>query len=274
MGEERLIGFIKEQPRSIKEVSDFLGKSWGGTESHLKRIRDRTGLIDIKIFRKGSHGALKVVYYTSHEISQADELRKHLFDLIKAGREKDDFDFLEVYQFVDDEKKSARIRNMGGENDFCDKELMKRLKNTKKSLLCFSGNLSFLTMEDGGESICDIFEQLLRKKVHIRILMRVTIPSLKNLDIMRHLMRKFPDLLEIRHSFQPLRGFIFDDEIARFKFEEEPENYRAGELSQKVSIMYELQDEAWVLWLQNVFWNIYRNSIDHKKRVGEMNRIM
>ncbi len=274
MDEERLIGFIKEQPRSIKEVSNFLGKSWGGTESHLKRIKDRTGLIDIKIFRKGSHGALKVVYYTSHDISRADELRKHLFDLIKSGRKKDDFDFLEVYQFVDDRRKSARIHNLSGEKDFCDHELMRRLRDTRRSLLCFSGNLSFLTMGDDGESICEIFEQLLRRKVHIRVLMRVNIPSLKNLDMIRHLMDKFPSLLEVRHSFQPLRGFIFDDEIARFKFEEKPENYREGELSQKMSIMYELQDEDWVSWLQNVFWNIYRNSIDHKKRVNEMNKII
>lgn len=73
LGQEEInniTSFVKKEPRTINDVAKFIGKSWVTTNKYLEKIKNMTGLICIKTFRKGTQGALKLVYY-NHEIGRA-----------------------------------------------------------------------------------------------------------------------------------------------------------------------------------------------------------
>ena len=86
-------------------------------------------------------------------------------------------------------------------------------------------------------------------------------------------MGKYPELIEIRHCYQPLRGAIIDDKTARFVNEEYQKRYKKDELDKDTRIIYEFRDSTWMTWMQKVFWNFFRSSIDYDKRVKELKRI-
>ncbi len=132
--------------------------------------------------------------------------------------------------------------------------------------------MSFLNSKEKNKRMLDIVEGLLKRKVMIRVLCRVNIASLKNLGPVSRLMVKYPGLIEARHCYQPLRGFIVDDKIARFKNEENVALYRKGELDRDTRIFYEIYDDSWVTWMQTVFWNLFRSSIDLQTRLREIKK--
>jgi len=80
-------------------------------------------------------------------------------------------------------------------------------------------------------------------------------------------------MIEIRHAYHPLRGFIIDDRIARFKNEENPETYKPGELPHRTRIFYEIYDTDWITWLQKVFWNQFKIAVDYQARIKELKKI-
>ena len=97
--------------------------------------------------------------------------------------------------------------------------------------------------------------------------------SLLNINKLNKLMIKYQGLIEIKHSYQPLRGLIVDNNIARFKDEEQVQSYKKGELDKNQVIFYETYDEEWILWLQNVFWGMFRNAISAESRINEINQV-
>ena len=90
---QKITQFVKKEPRTVQEVSKLIKKSWVTADSYLKQIGDSTGLINIKTFRKGTQGALKIVFYNFSEVLQSDDLKEELYRQIKNGRTKNDFDF-------------------------------------------------------------------------------------------------------------------------------------------------------------------------------------
>ena len=102
-----IINFVKKEPRTIQEISKLIKRSWVTTDSYVKQIRDETGLINVKTFRKGTQGALKIVYYNYGESLQSEDIKGELFNQIKNSRKKTDFDFFDVYQFIPDDKKKV-----------------------------------------------------------------------------------------------------------------------------------------------------------------------
>ena len=58
-----IIDFVKKEPRTVQEVAQQIKRSWVTADSYVQHIKERTGLIDIKTFRAGTQGALKLVYY-------------------------------------------------------------------------------------------------------------------------------------------------------------------------------------------------------------------
>ena len=65
---QAVVDFVKQEPRTVQEISKLIGKSWVTADSYLKKIKGRTGLIEIKTFRKGSQGALKIVFYNHSDL--------------------------------------------------------------------------------------------------------------------------------------------------------------------------------------------------------------
>src|SRR3989338_1927354 len=102
-----IIKFVKQEPRTIQDISKLIGRSWVTTDSYAAQIKERTGLVNIKTFRKGSQGALKIAFYNHKESSVGDDVKEELLSHIKMSRDKKDFDFFEVFQFIPDDKKKA-----------------------------------------------------------------------------------------------------------------------------------------------------------------------
>jgi len=271
--EKQVISFVKKEPRTIQEVSKKIGKSWITTDKYLRIIKENTGLLKIKVFRKGSQGALKLVYYNHGESPEGDEIKNTIYSQIKHCREKKEFDFLEVFQFIPEKKKRCFIEQYDKENIAKNQDIMSLFRRAESQVLCFSGNLSFVGMKEGRTKMLDVLEELLQRKVSIKILTRVNVSSLNNVKKLVHLMKKYPDLIEIRHRYQPLRGFVIDDKIARFKDEEQLRLYKKGELDKDTRIFYEFFDKDWVAWINKVFWNLFRPSMDYKIRLKEIEKL-
>ncbi|MBS3060341.1 MAG: hypothetical protein J4432_02435 [DPANN group archaeon] len=270
----QIVEFVKQEPCTIQDISKRIKKSWVTTDSYVKEIADRTGLIAVKTFRQGTRGALKLVYYVNVEAVLSDTLKDDLYNQIKTKRRKSDFDFMDIYQFVQKNGKRSFVDQQEENSAHVRKQLVPLFRKTKHNLYCFSGNLSFLNVKAGKTRVLDVFEELLKRKVRIHILCRVNIASLNNISKLNSLMKRYPDLIEIKHAYQPLRGFVADDDIARFTDEEQLKDYKPDELNRNTRIIYEITDMEWVSWLQKVFWNLYRGSMDYTQRLKELEGIM
>ncbi len=269
---DQIVRFVKKEPKTIQEISKLINKSWVTTDAYVQKIKESTGLISLRIFRPGTQGALKVVYYNFAESMSGDSVKEGLFEQIKASREKNDFDFFEVFQFVPDDKKRVFYEEFEEKNISTNQHLVPLHRQAQRTIYSFSGNLSFINVIEDGVKMTAVFEELLKKKIMIKIICRVTIASMNNLAKIMPLLKKYPEYIEIRHCFTPLRGFIIDDSIARFKNDESLKLYKAGELPKNMRIFYEVFDKEWISWMQQVFWNLFRPSLDYDQRLKQLKR--
>jgi len=265
--------FVKAEPKSIQEVSKLIGKSWVTTDSYIKQIGRQTGLVKVRTFRKGTQGALKVVYYNSSDSIDSDEVESRLLAQIRHGRSKQDFDFMELYQYVPDDGKRAVLEEYEGELAMPNYQIADLLMQASSQVYWFSGNMSFLNNPKDNHDIFGIIEECLKRKVRFKILCRVNMSSVKNLNQLSQLMKKYPDMIDIRHSYQPLRGFIVDDKVGRFKSEEIKQMYKEGELPRNTRIFFEVLDRKWVSWMQKVFWDLFRSSMPYESRMKELRKV-
>ncbi|QQG38803.1 MAG: hypothetical protein HYS32_04365 [Candidatus Woesearchaeota archaeon] len=270
---KKILAFVKKEPKLIQDISHHIGKSWVTTDSYVNSIAKESGLIQVKTFREGTKGAIKVAYWNYAESLESDEIKEKLFDRIRLLANKKDFDPMEIYQFVDNKKAKAFIERYDDPFISKNQKLVSCLKGVESELFCFSGNLSWINVTENKVKIIAVLEELLKRGVIIRVLCRIDVASLTNLNIMERLMKKYPNQIEIRHRLQPLRGFIFDSKRARFKDEKSPQDFKGKELEKNVRMFYDIYDDEWIKWLQNVFWNLFRSSIDYKQRLEIINKI-
>jgi predicted transcriptional regulator len=269
---DKIIKFVKQEPKTVQDISKLIKRSWVTTNSYLQKIKDQTGQINIKTFREGTQGALKIVYFNHKETLVSDEIKEELFNQIRIGKAKTDFDFFEVFQFIPEEEKKAFYEEYDNEDISTNQKLIPLLRKTERTIYFFSGNLSFINLSEDEKNILELIEELLQKKILIKILCRVNIATITNLSKLLPLIQKYPDLIEIKHCYQPLRGFIIDETVARFKNEEALENYKKGELQKNLRIFYEIYNQEWIEWLQRVFWNLFRANIDYNSRLKQFKK--
>ena len=270
---DKIINFVKKEPRTVQEISKLIKRSWVTTDKYLKQIKEKTGVIDIKTFRKGSQAALKVVYYSAIDLKSDDEIKNRLYLKITNSNYEQDFDFLDLFQFVPDDKKKTYMESYEKRVLQKDERLISLIKQTKNHLYIFSGNLTFLNVSDGKKDVYALFEDLLKRGVFIKIILRINIASISNISRIKTLITKYPNLIEVRHSYHPLRGIIVDDAIARFKNEEYVSKYKEGELTKDTRIYCEIYDAEWIEWLEKLFWNMFNSSITYENRIKEIEAI-
>jgi len=270
---KQIVDFVKKEPRTVQDISRLIKKSWLTTDSYVKQIKERTGLIDIKTFRKGTQGALKIVFYNYSDSLVTDDVKESVYNKIRSARRKTDFDFMEVFQFIPEEKKKAFIEKYEDKLEAKKLSLSSLFNQATSNIYCFSGNLSFINTKEKDVKVVSMIEELVKRKIMIKVLCRVDIASTLNINKLQTLMMKYPGFIEIKHCYQPLRGLIIDDKIARFKDEEQIRLYKKEELSENIRIFYEIYDSEWILWLQKVFWNLFRSSIDCNTRLKEIKKI-
>jgi hypothetical protein len=269
---KQIIEAVKKEPLSIQEISRIINKSWITTEKYVIDIAKTTGLIKIKIFRKNSKGSLKLAFY-NYGLSN-NNLKDKLFNKIVIGRDKEDFDFLDIFQFIPNNKKSTFTEVYKNKSGYYKAYISTALERAQESFLYFSGNLSFLSIQENNKPISYFIEKALERGVIIKIITRVNISSLKNIEKIESLFLKYGNNLEIRHNYQPLRGFIVDNDYARFKNEEVVARYKEGELDKNIRIFFEIFDEDWIIWLREVFWQIFNSGSDYNLRRAELNNIL
>jgi hypothetical protein len=148
------------------------------------------------------------------------------------------------------------------------------LRSAEKQILFFSGNMTFSRMSSHDQNIRKILEELGKKKIFSKILTRVEAPGIENIrDVLSINSRLGFNAIEIRHCYQPLRTTIVDNKIAIMKEILDPKDYAEGELKQKLVFIYTIYDEHWIEWLQKIFWDLFRRSIEAQKRLQEFKKI-
>ena len=261
---KKIEGFVKTRPRTIDEVSKLLNKNWRTADNYVKKIISERGTIATHTFRGGSRGALKLVYILSRENFHSSAYQERLFAQIIASRKKEDFNPFDIYQHVPDEKRRAFLERQT-ELEITEKQgLANALRSAETQVLIFSGNLSWAITRQKETSLLSLLEELILRKIPIKILCDVDLESLENIQRIMSLNEKHKtDLIEIRHAEQPLRAFVVDSKFARFKQHKQ----------KNIFIFYELTDQEWVDWIQQLFWQIFRTSIGAKQRIKDLKSI-
>jgi len=269
---QKINEFVYAKPRSIDEISKHISVNWRTANRYVEKISKEEGTISARVFREGTPGSLKVVFWNNIEKLHASEIQERLFKHIESGKVREDFSPSEIFQFVDNDKKKFKIlskKQCYSEANF--KDYIELLKTSERQILSFSGNLTFINYTYKNKPILSVLEEICRKKVSYKALTRVEVAGIKNIENVLSINKRIGyDAVEVRHCYQPLRATIIDDKVAVLKEILDPKNYPKGELKEKTYILYYIYDEAWIEWLQKVFWHLFRGSIDAKKRIEEL----
>ena len=267
---KKIEGFVYSQPRSIQEIANHIGKNWRTADRYIQEIQKEFGTLSTRTFRGGTRGALKIVYWTAIEKVSNNVFQEKIENKIMSARKKEDFSAFDIFQHVDKKKKKVTVEEIEGKNI---DELKKRLLTTKKQLLVFSGNLSFINLKNKKIDIFDILDELVKNGVSIKVICRVNLAETESIKKLLSLNFKYgKELVEIRHSEHPLRAIIYDEGLLTIKEIKEPTG-KINELNKKVFIYYVIKDKEWIKWLKRIFWKIFNNSIGANKRIEEMKGI-
>lgn len=263
--------FVYKQPRSVKEIGELLKVSWITADKYINYMIEKYGTIKIKVFRGGTKGALKIVYWANLEGMRASTAQQILLDKIKTSKKKQDFNPFDIYSLVDATKKEVCLVSTEKSQE---QKLVDLIKGATRQLFIFSGNISFINDVENGVRLIDVLGEAARKRINIKILCRVDIASIVNIKKILELNKMIGyDAIEIRHSEQPLRGFVVDDKVARLREEKKKSDYKSWELSSDVYVVYNIYDKEWVEWLEKVFWNLHSNALTIDNRVTDLEKI-
>jgi hypothetical protein len=262
--------FVYLKPRSVQEIAQHIGKNWRTADRYINEIEKSYGTIAMRVFREGTRGALKIVFWASVEKASHSVFQQNLEeDILKAHR-KEDFSAFDIFQYINRRKKSAEMETSETESTA---ELTALLKTAEKRLLIFSGNLSFINLENKKLDLLYLFDELVKKGVSIKILCRVDIAGKENIERILSLNYKYgKEIIEIRHDEHPIRAFIVDSKVMRMKEVKEPTG-KIRELNKKIFIYYTIRDKEWIEWMTKIFWKKFSSSIDSKKRLDELHLI-
>ncbi|MBU3912717.1 MAG: hypothetical protein KKE50_01345 [Nanoarchaeota archaeon] len=265
--------FVYAKPRSIQEIAQHINKNWRTADRYIEYIETNFGTLATRVFREGTRGALKIVYWASVEKASSSVFQEKLEQEIIMARRKDEFSAFDIFQHVSDKNKQARKKIGESEVSLGLEDLGDLLLQAKKQLLIFSGNLSFINFKDKKIDAFKILEQLVKRGVSMKVICRVDLAGKENIEKILSLNFKYgKELVEIHHREQPLRAIIVDNKIFNIKEIKEPTG-REYELKKKIYIFYTIKDKDWVDWLSKIFWKMFSESVDVRKRLEEMNKL-
>ena len=266
--------FVYPKPRAIQEIAIHINKNWRTADRYVQEIEKNFGTISTRVFREGTRGALKIVYWSSVDKVSHSVFQEKLEEDIFKGKTKYDFAAFDIFQHISEKNKIAWIKKGKDESDAGRlKEFENLLLETKKQILFFSGNLSFINFDDGEVNVFKVLDKLVKKGISIKVICRVDIPAKENVEKLLSLNFKYgKELIEIHNREQPLRATIIDNKIINLK-EIKESTGREKELSKKTYIFYTIKDKDWCEWLTKIFWKMFSSSINSKKRLEELNKL-
>lgn len=270
---KKIEDFVYAQPRSTQEIAEHLDISWRTADRYVEEIATNFGTITTRVFREGTRGALKIVYWASVEKISHSIFQEKLEEEITKARRKEDFSAFDIFQHIEDKNKKALVQKATDEEATDLKELTEMLNATEKQLIIFSGNLSFINLKDKTFDIIKILDKLVKKGVTIKVLCRIDLAGIENIEKLLSLnFKNGKEGIEIRHREHPLRAFIMDKKVFRIKEVKEPTG-RINELDKKVFIFYTIKDKDWTQWLSAIFWKLFSQSVDANKRLNELKKL-
>lgn len=265
---KKISEFVYIKPRTIQEIAMHIGKNWRTADSYVEKISKEQGIIALRTFRGGTRGALKIAFWNNVEKIHSSEFQERLFKRIELARNKEDFSPFDIYQYVPENKRSAFLEEQKEDTITNKQDLVNALRSAENQVLIFSGNLSWVNAIQGRVKLIDVFEELAENNISIKIICKVDLESMKNIQKMLDINYKLKkETIEIRHAEQPFRAFIVDNKWVRFK------ERKSGNKDKLAHIFYDIIDEEWVEWIQKVFWNIFRTSIKADKRIKDIETI-
>ena len=259
--------FVAQKPRTIQEIAQLINKNWRTTESYVQRIEQEQGTIATRTFRGGTKGALKIVYWNQISKNQST-FQEALFQKIIGAKQKRDFSPFDIYQYIDEEKRACFLEKQE-DNLNVKQDLISTLCSAQQQVLIFSGDLSWAVAKQKNVHLFTAFEHLATKHIPIKILAHVDLNAQENVLKILSLNHKYgKELIEVRHCSQPLRAFIVDDTLMRFK-----EKYFFKSSSEENYLFYSITDEHWIQWLQKIFWHFFSISVSAEKRLQDLRTI-
>lgn len=266
--------FVYVQPRSILEVSEHIKKNWRTADRYIEKISSEFGNIKTKVFRGGTRGALKIVYWNLNEKLSKNVFQQELENRIFSSSKKEDFSAFDLYEQIEEKNKKVTVEKVSDEIKTNLYELRDLLESTKKQILLFSGNLSWLNLKNKDIDFLKSLEDLIEKGVKIKVICDVNLSGKENIEKLLSLNFKTQkEAVEIRHRKQPLRGIVFDDKKFRVKEVVEPTG-RINELNRKIFLFYTIQDKNWVEWITKIFYKMFRSGASAEKRIQELDKII
>jgi len=269
---KRIGDFVRQKPRAVDEIAKLLQVSWRTADRYVEEISSQ-GTIAVRVFRGGTRGALKIVYWTAMEIPPFTDLQEELWKKIETGRSKDDFSPLEIYQYVDEDKRRAYLEPTSEKFVYADKTINELLEKAEKEIIFFSGNSTWINYTEKGKKVTDILEKLGKKGVPMKILSRVDVAGVSNIEKIVRINRNIgKEAIEIRHSTQPLRGYVIDGKICKLREIIRPDPER-DVLKRNLIVNYEFYDAEWIDWIKKVWWKLYNRSVPLTRRMESLKSI-
>jgi hypothetical protein len=260
---KKITDFVYSKPRTVQEIAHCITKNWRTADRYVDKIAEETGVLSARTFREGTRGALKIVFWNNIEKIHSSQYQERLFKQIEFGRKKEDFSPLDIYQYVADSKKEILISDSDEKGKLLE-DFKEKIGSAEKQVLFFSGNLSWMNLAGSAKLI----ESLIKRKVSMKVLARIDITTVESANELLAMNEAAGyDAIELRHCFQPLRGFIIDKRLASLKEVKDPKEVREFELKKKTFLFYRIYEDEWIEWLQKVFWNLFRTSLPAKERI-------
>lgn len=270
---KKIEDFVYSKPRSVNEIASLLKKSWRTADRYVDEISKEFGTISTRTFREGTRGALKVVYWSSVEKVSHSVFQDMLEQDMMSVRKKEDFSAFDIFQHVLDKDKNAKVEISVDENLTKLSDLVNLLNSAKKQLLVFSGNLSFINLRNKDYDVFNVLEGLVKRNVSIKVVCRVDIAGLDNIEKLLSLNFKHgKELIEIRHREQPLRALVVDNAKFRVKEIQNPTG-KVNELKKKIFIFYNINNKEWSEWVSRIFWKMFSSSINAAHRIEEIKKL-
>lgn len=272
---KKIEDFVYAKPRSVQEIALHIEKNWRTADRYIEEIESEFGTLATRVFREGTRGALKIVFWASIEKASSSIQQQQLEDEIIRAKWKEDVSAFDIFQYVSKDKKTLSIENEKSEEKVSYERISSLYGKAQKQLLIFSGNLSFIHFKDPKtkKTMIDTLDSLVKKGISIKILCRVDISGRKNVeDVLALNHKNGKDLVEVRHRLHPLRATIVDKLCFDMKEIKEPTG-NIHELDKKIFIFYNVREKEWVEWLTRIFWKLFNSSISAQKRLAEMQKI-
>ena len=184
----KIVDSVRAHPRTVQEIAQQLGKNWRTADRYIEQISLETGLIKTKIFREGTRGALKIVYWNALEPGKSSAFQERLLQQILHHKRKEDFSAFDIYQFVPAKERSLKVSKK-------EQTHYNSLLQSTRQVLFFSGNLSLIH-----EKELETLTVLAKKHIPIKILTRIDIVSQNKVKLLLAINYKVGwDALQISH---------------------------------------------------------------------------